>query len=177
MKKILFIIPYIPYPIDSGGDQAFFNMVEYIRQYMSVSILLSYRNQRDKDNIEALKKIWTNVEFFMFNEKAANYPSSYLKILNKIKNSATRKIRRKIRLVKGIQSTLYDSYKQLLSQSYLEYVAKISRKGFDFIQVEFFELISLGYILPRDTQTIFVHHEIRYIRNANEMALFPNKTE
>lgn len=27
MKKILFIIPYIPYPLDSGGNQAFFNMV------------------------------------------------------------------------------------------------------------------------------------------------------
>ena len=25
-KKILFIIPYIPYPLDSGGNQAFFNM-------------------------------------------------------------------------------------------------------------------------------------------------------
>jgi hypothetical protein len=24
-KKILFIIPYIPYPLDSGGNQAFFN--------------------------------------------------------------------------------------------------------------------------------------------------------
>ena len=23
-KKILFIIPYIPYPLDSGGNQAFF---------------------------------------------------------------------------------------------------------------------------------------------------------
>ena len=27
-KKMLFIIPYIPYPLDSGGIQAFFNMVE-----------------------------------------------------------------------------------------------------------------------------------------------------
>ena len=36
-KKILFIIPYIPYPLDSGGNQAFFNMVEYLRHKMSVS--------------------------------------------------------------------------------------------------------------------------------------------
>ena len=39
-KKILFIIPYIPYPLDSGGNQAFFNMVEYLRHKMSVSVLL-----------------------------------------------------------------------------------------------------------------------------------------
>ncbi len=30
-KEISFIIPYIPYPLDSGGNQAFFNMVEYIQ--------------------------------------------------------------------------------------------------------------------------------------------------
>lgn len=176
MKKILFIIPYIPYPLDSGGDQAFFNMVEYIRKHMSVSILLSYRSQRDKDNIAALQKIWNNVEFFTFNEKETHYPSTYLKILHKIKASVTRKIRREIRAARGKESTLYDSYKQPLSQSYLEYVAQVARKGFDFIQVEFFELIALGYILPKDAETIFVHHEIRYIRNENEMALFPHKT-
>ena len=39
-KKILFIIPYIPYPLDSGGNQAFFNMVEYLRHKMAVSVLL-----------------------------------------------------------------------------------------------------------------------------------------
>lgn len=177
MKKILFIIPYIPYPLDSGGDQAFFNMVEYIRKHMSVSILLSYRSQRDKDNIAALQKTWNNVEFFIFNEKETHYPSTYLRILHKIKASATRKIRREIRVIRGKESTLYDSYKQPLSQSYLEYVAQVSRKGFDFIQVEFFELIALGYILPKDVETIFVHHEIRYIRNSNEMALFPHRTE
>ena len=35
-KKILFIIPCIPYPLDSGGNQAFFNMVEYLRDRKSV---------------------------------------------------------------------------------------------------------------------------------------------
>ena len=43
-KKILFIIPYIPYPLDSGGNQAFFNMVEYLRHKMSVSVLVSSIN-------------------------------------------------------------------------------------------------------------------------------------
>lgn len=41
-KKILFIIPYIPYPLDSGGNQAFFNMVEYLRHKMGrICIALS----------------------------------------------------------------------------------------------------------------------------------------
>ena len=40
MKRILFIIPFIPYPLNSGGNQAFFNMVDYIRHKMSVSMIL-----------------------------------------------------------------------------------------------------------------------------------------
>lgn len=49
---------------------------------------------------------------------------------------------------------------------------KVAHTGFDIIQVEFYELIALGYVLPQNVQTIFVHHELRYIRNENEMNLF-----
>ena len=45
-KKILFIIPYIPYPLDSGGNQAFFNMVEYLRHKTHVSFAAIY-NKKD----------------------------------------------------------------------------------------------------------------------------------
>lgn len=51
MKKILFIIPYIPYPLDSGGNQAFFNMVNYIRNRMSVSILLCSKSEEHDKKI------------------------------------------------------------------------------------------------------------------------------
>lgn len=67
MKKILFIIPYIPYPLDSGGNQAFFNMVNYIRNRMSVSILLCSKSEEHDKNIVALKKLWANVDFLYIN--------------------------------------------------------------------------------------------------------------
>ena len=47
---------------------------------------------------------------------------------------------------------------------------------FDIIQVEFYELLSLGFLLPENVQTIFVHHELRYIRNEKEIALFREQT-
>ena len=62
-KKILFIIPYIPYPLDSGGNQAFFNMVEYLRHKMSVSVLLYPETEKRMQDVESLKKIWDNVDF------------------------------------------------------------------------------------------------------------------
>ena len=65
-KKILFIIPYIPYPLDSGGNQAFFNMVEYLRHKMAVSVLLYPETGRRMQDVESLKKIWDNVDFFIY---------------------------------------------------------------------------------------------------------------
>jgi len=41
MKKILFIIPCIPYPLTTGGNQAFFHMVDYLRQDVCVDTTLS----------------------------------------------------------------------------------------------------------------------------------------
>ena len=52
--KILFITPYIPYPLDSGGNQAFFNMVDYLRHSVSVSILLHPRTAGQKADVEQL---------------------------------------------------------------------------------------------------------------------------
>lgn len=74
-KKILFIIPYIPYPLDSGGNQAFFNMVEYLRHKMSVSVLLYPETGRRMQDVESLKKIWDNVDFFILLKlKLSDYP-------------------------------------------------------------------------------------------------------
>lgn len=41
MKKILFILPCVPYPLTAGGNQAFFNMVEYIR-HKNVCVFVAF---------------------------------------------------------------------------------------------------------------------------------------
>jgi hypothetical protein len=51
-------------------------------------------------------------------------------------------------------------------------VWEVSRKGFDVVQVEFYESMSLVYLLPDDVKKVFVHHEIRYVRHENELSLF-----
>ncbi len=59
----------------------------------------------------------------------------------------------------------------------MEYVSQVAHSGFDIIQVEFYELLSLGFLLPENVQTIFfVHHELRHIRNEKEIALFREQT-
>lgn len=56
-------------------------------------------------------------------------------------------------LVRG-KSTLFSSCFQPLDQGYVEYVSQVAHSGFDIIQVEFYELLSLGFLLPENVQTI-----------------------
>lgn len=184
MKKILFIIPFIPYPLTSGGNQAFFNMVEYIRHKMSVSLLLYPKSKEQKRDIEELKSKWDNVTFHIFipSDTDDSNKSLYYKYLKKIKASVTRKInrlQRRSNLHKGksfdlvrAKSILRNSFYREYDAEYLDYVTNISQIGFDIIQVEFYGLIALGYLLPKNTQTIFVHHELGYIRNEEEISLY-----
>lgn len=183
MKKTLFILPCVPYPLTVGGNQAFFNMVDYLRNKMSVSILLAPKI-KEMRNVESLRKIWNNVEFFLFTEDMAEPETrhpSYYRWLKKIVVSATRKMQRQLLIYdKELvyrEMTLSKSVFKPFSGKYTDYVSTIARSGFDIIQVEFYPLISLGYLLPEDVQTIFVHHELRYVRNENEMEYLDNVTD
>lgn len=183
MKKILFILPCVPYPLTAGGNQAFFNMVEYIRHRMSVSLLLAPEEREMKD-VESLKALWTDVEFYLFREKDAAPETlcpRYYRWLERMSESLTRKMQRQLRSFRQERPyknmTLRKSCFKPFPQAYVEYVSDIARRGFDIIQVEFYPLITLGYLLPKDVQTVFVHHELRYVRNENEMECLARVTD
>lgn len=190
MKKILIINPWPPYPLNSGGNQAFFNMVDYMRRYLSVSILLNPHTSGERQAVKELKKIWPDVEFFLFEagdeEKGYSIKHPlYYKWLKKIQASVARKMRRQL-VAHGTQAvednevrrrgTIMNSTFRNFDSQYVDYVAKVSRMGFDIVETQFYDLLPLVYVLPDDVQTVFVHHELRYIRNQNEMKLLKQMT-
>ena len=99
MAKILFIIPYIPYPLNSGGNQAFYNMVDYLRQKMEVSLLLHVSSGKQMQDVEALQERWRNVTFYLYRQSEhvpqVKHPR-YYHWLQKVQASVGRKMRRQI---------------------------------------------------------------------------------
>ncbi len=104
--KILYIIPYIPYPLQSGGNQAFFNFANETRKEHEVSLLLNIRNGIDKKNASELKKIWPDVTIYEYEK--ANKPEAQdvtllmpkrvrrnIRLFDKVKRSMERKIARR----------------------------------------------------------------------------------
>ena len=67
MKNILFILPWLPYPLNSGGKQAIFNGIQAICKYYNVFITY-YSDKPDLDiNIDSLiQKIDGNITILPF---------------------------------------------------------------------------------------------------------------
>lgn len=195
---ILYITPWIPYPLSSGGSQAFFNYVDAIRHDCNVSVLLTAHNEKEEADIEELKKIWNNVDIKVYDfRKEDKYKGLTsrkrleVKLFDKTRRSCERKIRRRVETAKGNTPMYLDAHSKVwlrneyavlhckyedLTPGYLNYVQEVASQGFDIIQVEFYESLPLVYILPDNAKKIFVHHEIRFVHNEDEMRLFKHKT-
>ena len=186
--KLLYITPYIPWPLNSGGNQAFFMMADYIRHHHQLSLLLRVNGHHGQDAVEELKKRWDNVTFYVFDEQSVKGQvkgvqaalSSRDRLLygwyDSLSRSLRRKMRRIIRKVDFVKShsMLFNDATDI-DLSYCDYVYEVSRKGFDAVQIEFYEYLNLVYLLPSDLKKVFVHHELRFVRNQTEMSLFKEK--
>lgn len=185
MKRILIITPYIPYPIDSGGNQAVFTMIDNLRKHYSISLLLAAK--KHNSNIDALKKIWPDINFYIYenrNAKSDGIPLK-LKLLTYLTESFYRKYNRYFykafpkkydtdSLLR--RRTLLNMKHMNLDLDYCRYVHKIANLGFDIIQTEFYELLELCYFLPQNVTKVFVHHEIGFVRRKNELDLLQAPT-
>lgn len=197
--NILVVTPYVPYPLNSGGNQAFVNMLEQMAKEHNVSLLLRLKNKGDRHNCAELEKQQPNINIIAYTSSSAKdtdisgvgrYGQWYCKTCWATIRSLTRKSNRRIKkelcnrayrtgdigMMVRAMSTVFNGVSNL-DNGYIEYVREEAASGkYDLVQVEFYELLQLVYALPKNIRKVFVHHEIRFIRSENEMNLFDVQT-
>lgn len=202
--KILFVLPWVPYPLDNGGSQAFFNMLDELRKSHDISLVLYTHTSGERQAVDSLRKIWDNVSIDSYDDKKSlalqgtemsSKDKHKYQFFSWVEGSMRRKksrIAHKYEVLQSVEdgpqtsgyrhgvslgnvvkenSTLYKTCPDL-NNGFLEYIYKRSREGFDMVQVEFFEYLPLVYVLPDNVRKVFLHHELRFVRNENEMSLF-----
>ena len=191
--KILIISPYLPYPLNSGGNQAVFAMIDYLRKKQDITFITTI-HRNNKKHFHALQSLWPDVHFHPYynspNERMvhtvlAHYggePDTYTyRLLQKIERSVGRKMRRRraamtVQDAKRAKSSLNQYFSHCLSVSFLEFVSNEIQTGhYDIVQAEFYDLLPLAHIMPRTQTSVFVHHEIRFVRNQDEANQFPDQ--
>ena len=193
--KLLYITPWIPYPLTNGGSQAFFMMADNVRKHHDLSVLLYVHHSADKAYIDELKKLWPDVTFYIFDDETEheflmNHPelSPYCGMSRKDKmqckgyNFLMHSMQRKIARKRRKSDASHDDYVRSNSTLYMEnsdltisfcsYVNDVASEGFDIVQVEFYDYLPLVYALPQQCKKVFVHHELRFVRNEIEVKMF-----
>lgn len=158
-KKILIIGLYLPYPLSSGGHQAFFNSIDVLRYDADIHLLF-IETRHNKANQDILKKLWPEVKF---------HPYAISKRKFKDKNDFLTRLENKTLYFFQTHSKLgveFSTCVRNYSIHFLDYInGIITNNSINIVQIEFIPRLSLVAALPKTVKTVFVHHELRFSRH------------
>lgn len=172
MKKprVLIVTPFMPFPLNSGGNQAQYSMIDACRGNVDFEMIFPVAIHEQEAFLE-LKNRWADVRFHPYFvggqsllRRLASQWDNMKRRWNVIRAYRDFKIRD--------NSMLYSAFDRPLDPGFIRHCDSIASQGYDVFQVDFFEYISLVNSLPMSVKKVFVHYEIRTVRLEREMALF-----
>lgn len=177
--KILFVHPFFPYPLVSGGHQALFNGVLAVKD--DYDIYIAYEAWEGEAYFKAEKEFMERIP------NAHLFPLIHRKVKLSIKQKVVLKIKRKLQWLcprksisltnNVLESTCDNWINSVLPQKkeWTDHIHNLHKKyHFDLIQVEMPRFVSHILSLPKDVKTIYVHHELGFVRRELERKEFPD---
>lgn len=178
-QKILFVLPFNPYPLTSGGSQAIFNGIDVVRDEFDVYITFESFAE-DEDNVANLKTLMgDNVAVLPYVVPATK------KIKPTLKQKLYRllfKTEKKLRKLAGYDFTpVRIPHKSWLHEElcpkgicFANYVLKLVEENeIDIVQCEMLCNVTIGMMLPKKVRKIFLHHELGWV--VHELELMQQK--
>lgn len=183
-KTLLILTPYMPYPLNSGGNIAQFEMNESLRKNYHLIMVFPLRTAEDLKNFEVLKSKWSDVSFYPFYAKQFSklikalkqVPSALNRLYNKVE-CAAKVLNETDRFIIS-RTTLFRSRRIEFDRLFVSHLKKVMAQigKVNAIQVEFFDFLPLIKHLPKGIPSIFVHHELRFIREKREIDIMQIKS-
>lgn len=178
-KKILFVLPFNPYPLSTGGSQAIFNGIDVVKDDLDVYVTFE-ATATDKDNIERLKSLLDNkVTVLPYFVPA---PKSTKRDLKQRFYEPLFKTEKKLRRLAGYDFTPVRIphrawlHEELLPKK-LAFVKHVSNLvdgyNIDIVQCEMLCNVTMGLMLPDRVRKVFVHHELGWV--VHELELLKQK--
>jgi len=161
----------IPYPPNDGGTLCTFGLIDYLRKFHDIQILLISASIKDKDNIEALIKKWPDVTIHRVDLFKENKHPVKRKFLDFIKNT----IKEAYQLANSLTTksipaedvySRYDTNYSLPFAPHPEpFVKKLSaiinENKFHIIQAESTSMLNLVNLFPPGVKKIYLQIEGR----------------
>lgn len=161
MKNILIVSPFLPWPLNSGGNTGVYYMLEFVSKYKDVYFLTLYNKRYNNyEQLSGLKKQLPNVHFLMYDYRNTHFQKyEYLrKILRyfcgKVKFGDSNCAMNKMNLTESITPGLIRCVNDTIVSN-----------AIDVVQIEFLGLHPLIYAIPKNIKKIFIHHELGWGRH------------
>lgn len=175
MRKILFVLPFLPYPMTSGGAQAIFNGIEVTKSELDVYVTFE-AGATDKENVDKFGSL--------LGERGKVLPY-FAPVQAKEKPNMRQRfygvffrMERKLRKLAGYDFTPV----RIPHRSWLCEELYPKRMGFakhvsnlvdeyqiDIVQCEMLSTVTLCLMLPQRVRKVFVHHELGWVVHGLEL--------
>lgn len=172
--NILIITQLLPYPLTSGGAQAQYNMIDQLRHNHHIALLYVEDRNNLVEAAHQLQKRWDNVKFIPFTlAHQMRCPHFLLEKAQRAFNLCFRKQNTDFQA-----SRILDCYGlPLYDNSFKTFVLKhLQAHRTDLVELDFFPCLPLVSWFIGICKTVFVHHEIRFVRNRRMLETLPNIT-
>ena len=160
--NITIITIVLPYPLNSGGAQAQYNIIDLLRKKHRITMIFPENGYNSLHAMKQLQQLWPEVTFkpYRFTEQL----KSFKFLRSKVERAAKLKLMphsNAFQIERILKPYGYD-----LSTRFISFLHRtIAESHPDVIQVEFYPMLDIVYSLPKDIPNVFVHHEIRFVRN------------
>ena len=167
--NIVILTSLLPFPLTSGGAQAQYNMIDSLRHNHKFVIVFPENGYNRMKAMQELQTKWPEVEFkpYCYYEQVISPRFLWDKMVRSF-NLIFRKRSKSFQVERILKP-----YGFPVDNKFVSFVERIVRESSaDYLQIDFYPFLSLIPRFSNDIKKIFVHHEIRYIRNNRLLADF-----
>lgn len=167
--KILFILPWLPYPLNSGGKQAIFNGIKAINKEFEIFITYPEDRQNTSEKESLLKELKGNITILPFTIQQPTVKKT-------IKERLIGRIHRELDKICPPRPKHMNPYSYWIEEllpkpkAFIDHVLSIIKQyDIEVVQCEMLRNLAFVHSLPSTVKTIFVHHEIGFVRHQLEL--------
>lgn len=159
--NILIILPWLPYPYDTGGNQAVFNEINAICRVMNVHLMCfdsplycQYKEKLCADLPGITIDLYPKLDY-------RAWEMDFPQILHKTADKIEEKLyagKRKNAIHRRI------AFRHNYDGHWAAYIKSLVDKyDIDIVQTEFVNTLGMIEVIPENVKTVFVHHQLQYV--------------
>lgn len=175
MSKVLFVLPFFPYPLISGGSQAMYNgMVAAASAKADLYLVYPDYGTPEEDRQALSQVLEGKIQIFPFQMQVNKKGEELLNLIYRLKYKAKKLIRGEASARPEATAPYEEWMSQMMpkSEAFCQYINElVSKHEIDIVQCEMLDTLALGLTLPLHVKKYFVHHELGFVRKSQHAHL------